>query len=227
MEYRQIETGTKLELELYNSNYEKVCSGLVSQFESYDETSNMMEIHVPFTQGKIYTIHTGAELDVIFLKEKDTYMFKAVVTGRKNTEPIPMLWVKPVSQIEKIERRSFFRMECKLPVRYHIIGSTEEKDTEEIQMLDCYTRDISGGGVCLVTEEAYEPGTKIRASLKIGKQIGFIGTVVRSVQIREKGKILYEIGVEYKQIENRDREKIISYIFEKQREKIRKGWIMP
>lgn len=38
---------------------------------------------------------------------------------------------------------------------------------------------------------------------------------------------MYETGVEFKKIENRDREKIISYIFEVQRERLKKGWLKP
>jgi c-di-GMP-binding flagellar brake protein YcgR len=37
---------------------------------------------------------------------------------------------------------------------------------------------------------------------------------------------MFETGIEYKQIENRDREKIISFVFETQRERLRKGWMM-
>lgn len=223
MKYRQIGIGTKIELELYDNKGEKICTGLVSQYESYDEESNTMEIHVPFTQGKIYTVQPGMKADIIFAKENEIYMFKADVIDRKITEPIPMLLVKPVSLIEKIERRSFFRMDCNLPVYYYVVDA---KEHEERTLIECYTRDISGGGVCLVTDTPYEAGTNIRAYLKLDREISFLGTVVRSIQVREKGKIMYEVGIEYKQIENRDREKIISYVFETQRERLRKGWMM-
>jgi len=223
MKYRQIGVGTKIELDLFDKGEEKICAGLVSQFESYDEINNMMEIHVPFSKGMIYTVQPGILANVIFLKDNDTYMFKAEIIDRKKTEPIPMLYVKPVSPIEKIERRSFFRMESKLPVLYHVVEPAEANNDEEVPLKKCHTRDISGGGVCLVTDEAYAAGTKIHAYLKLDREIGFVGTVVRATQTRERGKIVYEIGIEFKQIENRDREKIISYIFEKQRERIRKG----
>ena len=111
MKYRQIGIGTKIELELYDKNGDKINTGLVSQYESYDEDSNTMEIHAPFTQGKIYAVQPGTKVDIIFSKENDIYMFKAEVIDRKMIEPIPMICVKPVSRM-KIERRSFFRMDC-------------------------------------------------------------------------------------------------------------------
>ncbi|NLX76809.1 MAG: flagellar brake protein [Clostridiaceae bacterium] len=228
MKYRQIGIGTKIELELYNEKGDKISTGLVSQYESYDEESNMMEIHAPFTQGKIYTVHPGAKVDIIFSKENDIYMFRAEVIDRKIIEPIPMLWVKPVSPIERIERRSFFRMDCRLPILYHVIEKNAKKNEniEKKPLKKCYTRDISGGGVCIVTDTEHKPGTEIHAYITIEREICFVGTVVRAIQVREKGKIMFETGIEYKQIENRDREKIISFVFETQRERLRKGWMM-
>lgn len=224
MKYHQIGLGTKIELELYDEKGEKIKTSLVSQFETYDADNNIMEIHVPFTQGKIYTVHPGTQINVYFSRENDIYMFKAEVTERKLTEPVPMLYVRPISPIEKIERRSFFRMDCRLPVQYHVIDPCEKNTDEPKPLIKCYTRDISGGGVCLLTETAYEVGTDIQAYLMLEREICFVGTVVRTIKTKEKGKILYETGIVYKHIDNKDREKIISFVFETQRERIRKSW---
>ncbi|WP_252891405.1 flagellar brake protein [Thermoclostridium stercorarium] len=107
MKYHQIALGTKLELELFDEKGEKVTSGLVSQFESYDEDSSLMKIHNPFTQGKIYTINSGTKVKVYFSRENDIYVFEADVIEGKAAEPVPMMLIRPVSPIEKIERRSF------------------------------------------------------------------------------------------------------------------------
>jgi len=224
VKFRQIGLGTKIELDLYNEKGERTVTGLASQFESYDEDTNLMEIHVPFLQGKIYTVHPGTRADIYFAKENDVYMFTAEIIDRKFIEPIPMMWVKPISRIEKIERRSFFRMDCELPVRYYVMDNDDE--SEEKPFIECYTKDISGGGICIITDKFHEKGTKIKAYIKLEQEICFIGTVVRSRQIRERGRTRYETGVEYKQIENRNREKIIGFIFETQRERIKKGWMM-
>ena len=214
MKYRQIGLGTKIEIELLDEKGEKIVSGLVSQFESYDEDSNLMEIHVPFSQGMIYTVHPGTKTNVYFSKGNDVYTFEAEVVDRKITEPVPMMWVKPISQIEKVERRAFFRMDCELPVRYYVMDGD---DGEEKPFIKCCTRDISGGGICVVTGTFHEKGTNIKGYLKLEREIAFTGTVVRANQIREKGKILYKTGIVFRQIENRDRERIIGYVFETKR----------
>lgn len=222
MKYSQIGMGTKVELELLDGNGDRTVTGLVSQYEAYDEESNIMEIHAPFSQRKIYAVQPNTMVNVIFARDNDIYMFRAEVVDRKNLNPIPMLFVKPVSPIEKIERRSFFRMDCSLPVQYRVIEQ-DIKDDKEKHFKKCYTKDISGGGVCIVTDTEHAAGTDIEAYMELGKTIAFTGTVIRSIRVQEKGKILYETGVVYKHIENRDREKIISFVFETQRERLRQG----
>ena len=141
----------------------------------------------------------------VYNLQKEIFICLAEVIDRKMIEPIPMICVKPVSRIEKIERRSFFRMDCRLPVQYHIIESIDTSINEGKPLLKCYTKDISGGGIRIITDTAFESGTEIQAYLVLEREICFVGTVKRSIQICEKGKIMYETGIEYKHIENRDR----------------------
>ncbi len=225
MRYRQIGIGTKIELEMYDSNGEKVRPVLVSQYETYDEKTNQMEIHVPFHEGKIYPVHSGAVMDVIFSKENDTFAFKALAIGREVQDGIAILTIKPVGSIEKIERRSFFRMECALEAEYRVIEALPIEDTGQEVFIKTVTRDISGGGVCLVTDSKLKSGTLLEATLKLERKLRFMGVVARSGEVRERGKILYATGVEFKMIENRDRERIISYVFETQRDRLKKSWL--
>ncbi len=229
MKYRQIGLGTKIELELYNKDGEKIRPVLVSQYESYDEESNLMLIHVPFFQGRIYPVHTMTQMDIIFSREGDTYMFRAEAAERIVVDDIAMLNVKPVSPIQRIERRSFFRMECELSIRYRVVGSPtsfEEVDKEDGKsFISSRTKNISGGGVCMEAHEQLETGSYIEAFLTLNRTIRFIGMVVRSIAVRSMGRILYETGIEFKTIENKDRERIISYVFETQRERLKRGWM--
>ncbi|NLN64279.1 MAG: flagellar brake protein [Clostridiaceae bacterium] len=224
MWYRQIGLGTKLELEIGDEDKEKLI--LVSQYETYDEKINLMEILVPFHEGRIYPIHPGTIMRVFFSKGKDTFAFEAEAINREVQNNIAILRITPVTQIKKIERRAFFRMNYELEVRYRILDAlSDEEAGEEGVFLKGQTRDISGGGFCILTGWEFEIGTRIEAFLKIETEVHCIGAVVRSKKIREKGKILYDTGIEFKTIENRDRERIISFIFETQRERLKKGWM--
>ena len=116
-------------------------------------------------------------------------------------------------------------MNCELEADYRVIETLPIEDTGHETYTKTVTRDISGGGVCLVTDEKFSAGTLLEAFLKLDRKIRFVGVVARSIPIREKGKLLYETGIEFKIIENKDRERVISYVFETQREQLKKGWL--
>jgi c-di-GMP-binding flagellar brake protein YcgR len=64
----------------------------------------------------------------------------------------------------------------------------------------------------------------VEGKLLLNQDILFIGRVVRVINIHDRGKYNYEIGIEFDDISNMNRERIIGYIFEEQRKLLRKGW---
>jgi c-di-GMP-binding flagellar brake protein YcgR len=228
MKYRQIGLGTKIELELYDEDGNRIHPALVSQYETYDEESNVVEILAPFYEGNIYPVHQYMVMDVIFSKENDTYMFKGEAVQRFNQDNIAMLKVKPITPIRKIQRRAFFRMDCTLNVRYRTLDNIIISDDDikgDGEFSEAKTKDISGGGICMLTDEKLKKSSYIEAFIQLDNEIRFVGEIVRSNVIKKRGKLMYETGVEFKRIENRDREKIIGYIFEVQRDRLKRGWL--
>ncbi len=224
MKYRHIGLGTKIELEMHDENGDRIRPILVSQFETYDEDSDMMEIHAPFFEGRLVPVHPKMVMDIIFSKENDTFTFEAEAIQRVNQGNITLLQVKPLTPITKIQRRSFFRMECDLKIRYRVFETLLPDDKINGTFHHSKIRNISGGGVCVVTDEQLVNGLYMEAFLKLEEEIRFVGQVVRITPVKERGKQFYESGIEFKRIGNREREKVISYIFEEQRNRLKEGW---
>jgi len=224
MNYQQIGLGTKIELKLYNEDGDKLPPVLISQYEAYDEENNVVVIHAPFYEGNMYPVYQYMVMDVIFSEEKDTYVFKAKAVQRFKKDDIVMLKVKPITPITKIQRRSFFRVDCFIDVRYRVFDKAIPEDKIMGKFSKAKTKDISGGGICMFTDVRLDKSSYIEAFIELDKEIRFIGEVVRSHVLRDRGRLLYETGVKYKKIENRDREKIISYIYEIQRDRLKRGW---
>ncbi|HEY8501003.1 MAG TPA: PilZ domain-containing protein, partial [Clostridia bacterium] len=188
----------------------------------------VVEILAPFYEGNIYPVHQYMVMDVIFSKENDTYMFKGEAVQRFNQDNIAMLKVKPITPIRKIQRRAFFRMDCTLNVRYRTLDNIIISDDDikgDGEFSEAKTKDISGGGICMLTDVRLDKSSYIEAFIELDNEIRFVGEIVRSNVIKKRGKLMYETGVEFKKIENRDREKIIGYIHEIQRERLKKGWL--
>ncbi len=225
MKYRQIGLGTKIQLELYDENGERLKPTLISKYEKYDEDNKLMEIYAPIHEGRLFPVHPKMRMDIIYSKENDTYMFRAEVIERIYENQISFLIVKPVSPIEKIQRRAFFRMDCRIKVQYRVFELPLPNDEIQGELIQSYTRDISGGGMRIVTHKHLKKEQYLEAFIELDIKIRVIGKAVRSVEVIERGKIMYETGIEFRKIENMDRERIISYIFETQRNRLKKGWM--
>ncbi len=213
--------GCKLELELYDHNGESIDPVLVSQFES-DSPNGTMDILAPIHEGRIFPVHRGTRMDIIYEKNGDLYKFTATALERKISGNIYLLTVKPLSEEEQLQRRTFFRFNCLLDVQYRMFQDLAQDDRGTFKKT--VTKDISGGGLCLLTNERPTYGWYLEGILGIEREIRFIGRIVRVINVHDKGKFNYEVGVEFVEIRNPDREKVIGFIFDSQRKLLKKGW---
>ena len=61
---------------------------------------------------------------------------------------------------------------------------------------DATVTDISAGGVGLESTKSVSPGTKIAIFMKLQDEIELRGTVVWALDSHQKGKIMYQMGVQ-------------------------------
>jgi c-di-GMP-binding flagellar brake protein YcgR len=223
METIKLTLGDKLEVELYDSSNQRIQPLLVSQFERHLPDGSM-EIHAPIQGGRIFPVHRGVEMDVIYERKGELYKFRAVALERNVDGSIYLLRIMPKSGEEHIQRRVFFRFGCILDVQYRMFADKNTKVEDRGAFLKGITKDISGGGICLLTNEKPDYGWYIEGKLDIGFSLNFIGRVVRVINIRDKGKFKYESGIEFVDIREQDREKVISFVFDSQRKLLKKGW---
>lgn len=224
MRFDELGIGLKLELKLYSIDDNNCDSIFVSEFE-WAESNRVLYIAAPIKRGKIYPVSIGERLGIVFIKGENLYEFKAKVLGREVKHNISLLRIEATSEIEKIQRREFFRFDCSIPVSYRVAGKSEIGD-EHKGFTKSYTRDLSGGGVCIRLKEEIDTEELINCELALNdfNKVRFVGRVVRLTKYDSvNGIYKYEIGVLFEAIEEKDREKIISYIFQEQRRLIKKG----
>jgi c-di-GMP-binding flagellar brake protein YcgR len=215
--------GKKLELELLDSDVNKIRHTFVSQFENYlgDQT---MEILAPIYEGKIYPVHIGEILNVIYERDKNLYKFSAEVQDRKVANNINFLIIKQISEEVRLQRRAFFRFKCILDVEYRIFENRNCEVSQRGEFKKGITKDISGGGLCILVNGKAPYKHFVEGILKIGNGIHFIGRIVRTNDLKGKSVYNYEVGLKFVDISPSKREKLISYIFESQRKILQKGW---
>ncbi len=86
--------------------------------------------------------------------------------------------------------------------------------------------NISGSGMNMIVDKPVEPGRVIHAKFFLTKSrflfIEVFGEVVRVIPSEEKGERNYQLGIEFLDLNKSDRERIITVVFQKQRQTIRK-----
>ena len=126
---------------------------------------------------------------------------------------------EPVEVAQKEQNRAFFRVQTNLETKIIPKQGAKPKDTFYVGL----GKDISGGGMRMVTSERFKPGTTldVEFGLEVNeKQVIILcsATVVRSVHLGE-GK--YEVAVEFRDLLEEQQEVVIAYCFAKQREQLR------
>lgn len=113
-----------------------------------------------------------------------------------------------------------------MDVRYRVIKSFNDETNRDIPFRETITSDLSGGGMRLLLNEKLEPGTYLECQLFTGtdRNIRFFGKVVRFEYTGSGGKYRYAAGIAYADIDEKEREEVIKYIFEEQRKLLKKGW---
>ncbi|HPD00005.1 MAG TPA: PilZ domain-containing protein [Acetivibrio sp.] len=227
MRINELKIGLKLEVRLYSPRDIRTDTLLVSEFE-WAENDKIFFIAVPIHRGRLYPIHIGTQMEVIFIMHDNLYSFIAKVLDRCIKNRISLLKMEALTQIRKIQRREFFRFECALPIGYRLVETQEHGDSEnsDKEFIKTYTRDLSGGGVCIRLKEEVDYGAIIECELLLNdiNRIRFIGRVVRFTTYDSPvGMYKYEIGVFFEKISEKDRERVVSHIFQEQRRLIKKG----
>jgi len=221
MNYNELSIGLKLELQLFAKDGKKMYRSFASELE-WVEDNNIIHIAAPIYEGRVYPVLVGTEIAVSFIKDNNFYEFTAKVIDRESKNNLAMLKVQALSNIVKIQRREFFRIDINLPVKYRVIDSVDMKSNEEY--IETITRDLSGGGLCMRLKEPIEIDKYLDCELFISNKVKFIGKVVRLIKYDVlHGPYKYEIGVSFEKIDDAVREKIISYIFQEQRKLLKKG----
>ncbi len=226
MNINEIQSGTKLELSIYNIMGEIIKKNLVSELEWVEEQGTAV-IAAPVSEGVIFPVRVGAYIDVYFENNSSYFTFKAKLIHRGLKDNIALLRIEARSEITRIQRRQFFRFECLVNVAYRVLEPANDEESDKIRYINTYTKDLSGGGIRMVTDERLEKNSIVECILSLGneKTVKFKGKIIRSTKIDLDWLNKFDNSITFHEIENKDREQIIRFIFAEQRRLRKKGLI--
>lgn len=197
--------------------------------------NDALAISMPSESGKLILLPLGARFELVFYSMGSLYRAVGLIRERYKKENIYMLEIELKSQLEKFQRREYYRYACLLDMNYYLITEEEARlDTAEEVFLRIQGNgfkerersgrivDLSGGGSRFSTESELEPGQHLLLWLHLknehlDKRYYIVGSVISCVRIENVSEKRYEIRVKFMIKDDKVREEIIRYIFEEER----------
>lgn len=175
-------------------------------------------------------IRNGEVIEISLISGLGRIGFLAEVE-RPIKEPLPMLKLKPPTNIFKVELRKYYRVPVHLP--FNAFKATEVttasgetkwvKDfslpPEDAKIMGTVL-DISGGGVYAVTKSELEKGDVVLLNISVKGEFELkdVATKVVRKSMANPERKLWGYGMEFLDIKEKEREKVVRYVFKRQRE---------
>lgn len=242
---RLLTAGDKVEVMrtsgLANSqNDKKVYYSLLVDVDADDR----IVVTMPIEGGRVIPLSVGDRYWFVFYTHSGIYQSKAMIISRERQGNIHVMTLRNLTELERIQRRQFYRIECVMNVEYRIMDELEAhgyellrtksyKTIEERQQIkrmivpegNAWYKgiaiDISGGGLRFNTKTEHENPDylELRFNLNIGNVSKSIVTPARVIHYGAVKRLMdtYEFRVEFVEIENKQREEIVQFVFHEDR----------
>ncbi|MEZ7893292.1 MAG: PilZ domain-containing protein [Candidatus Wallbacteria bacterium] len=189
---------------------------------------------VPAVGNKLIHLWDKTVCHINYMRSDGMYTFMTRIV-KSEIYPNPILQALVPPKIEKIQRRRYVRVDVKLAIKMRRFHEDVPYDSQPEPFFEATTVNISAGGLRadspkhkLEMGEVYE----FEFTLDNYKYQNVLGEIVRAAEMKNAqgalltnpdGSQMYNYGVNFIQIHRVQKEKIISYVFKREREMIASG----
>lgn len=214
----------------------------VSQLTEY-VSDGIINIAAPIANNQIIRLRKGMDYLLYFYTDKGLYKSRAEVIDNLRDNNVVITRVRLISDLEKIQRRQFYRLELIHDIEYRIVTNEEEILTEKVISKDATAEeiedynnrlaglerhweavtitDLSGGGTRFNTNKIYNTGDKILIRLDFVsggtyRKLELLGIILSATELYNNPRTI-EYRIEFLEMDKKDREELIKFIFEEER----------
>lgn len=252
MEYKELSIGNKINLLRVkdSAGVRTQPKQYVSQLLDIDSINKVAKIAMPIENKMIVPLEIGDIYRVIVYTPNGLFQCMSRIIKRYKEGSLRMLDIQLMGNLEKYQRRQYFRLVCDLVIEHRAETDEEvklrdrinmnefESDEEREKCLEEYDTlefewfmgdavDISGGGIRFKCKTEYTPEAVIVLRIPVIKDyndsvIPIQARIIRSTKDTVMAGSGYDIRAEFINIDNRIREKIVRYIFDEQRRRMKR-----
>lgn len=163
-------------------------------------------------------LEKGQAVRLAFARQNDGVYGVPVTIHRRDTAALDFLHSM---DLRRNQLRQFVRIEANLPLKFRIT-KTESEESKQLfgTLLQSKIADISGGGLSFLLDKPLVPGDLVSLNFQLSTSafVGVAGRVLRVSLQEGKTAVFYKHHVQFLNIEHKSRERIVKYVFEKQRQ---------
>ncbi len=193
--------------------------------------STRIKVTMPIEGGHVVAVSPNTKLDACFYTTKGLYHGRVIVVDRMKEDNIHVMIVELQYELEKFQRRQYYRLNCTMDLEYRLMEDDEilnftktgeVPDVRDLKLMkEAVALDFSGGGIRFISDEHHEKGELMFVKLRIAyedtyKVYVLVGRVVISSE-GKNGRKKFESRIEFVDVSSKIREEIIKYIFFEER----------
>jgi len=173
-------------------------------------------VMAPMRAGNIIPLRPKTVIKIIYTDNVAIYTFTSEVISQNYADAGTVIVGKPID-VRRIQRRNFVRLDKRLAVT---LCRVDNKLSFIGEPFSATTVDLSGGGIMFGCNNLLKNGEILEATIYLDEHtsVRAIGRIVRFIQNHPKAKDKYSVGFEFAIVEEMERDKIIRFIFNQQRE---------
>lgn len=205
-----------------NQKIEIMDNNITFKANIQDVKKDYIMISMPVSEDKYFIMHRESIIEFYITGEKEINKYKSEVIGKKVENNVQLAILTFPVFVEKIQRREYFRLPIVLDAKLHMLpGNKVYQSISDVptgffnKMKDGLIVDISGGGLRAAVKEPMLKGHYAIVSINVPDELILLCKIVWV----EKDAVNrnYRVALCFEGISERDRDKVIKFIFEKMR----------
>ena len=216
----------KDKIEVFSSDNEFIGNSILMNY-----TDDALFISVPISNGIFKSLKQYRKIKIVYYSKKKIYGFNSLIIGDV-MDNIHLYKINTPKEYHIIQRRKYVRVPMILEIKYLVLEYNEHfsldltllEDVERYyseRIINCVAIDLSGEGIGIVVKENLRINDRMIIVVENSQiNVTVIGKVTRKEKLKNKG-YSYRIGIQFVDIENVIKEKIIQYVFKKMRKQLK------
>lgn len=199
----------------------------LSVIKNVTKTTLLVENPLDRIQG--LSVQAGQKFICTIQHPDALYKFETQVLEVAEQGTLSLLVLKRPSDLNRVQRRKYYRLQAALSLHYRILPTSLARRSVPFKTLE--TNDISGGGLGFLSADALTRETLLDLMIELPVRDRGFNNVSKANMIVCVGKVVTKksvgqqtaYGVEFDFIEDKDRERLINFIFEEQSYRMNKN----